>query len=173
MPALCHRLCWSLQSINNTWPRSTKKTRVAVRIEDGNAQYQCSATAYGGYGEAASETRKRRKLTRSQDQANVTPASIALSSSSATTQRVYCYAVAPRAAQVQKNFKLLQTATSQETLCVALAPSTTSQKNLCVALVPFATSQENQFKERVTECTRNRTLASRAHEKIAGTARIA
>ena len=72
---------------------------------------------------------------------------------------MYCYAVASRAAQVQKNFGPLHTATSQE--------------NSCVALAPFATSQENQFKERVTKCTRNRTLESRAHEQIPGNARIA
>ena len=47
------------------------------------------------------------------------------------------------------------------------------QENLCVALAQIATSQKNQFKERVTECTRNRTLASRAHERIHVTARIA
>ena len=110
-----------------------------------------------------------------------------MSSSAAATQRVYCYAVASRAAQVQKNFGLLHTARSQENLCVALAPLSTSQENSCVALAPLATSKENsrvalapcatsqesQFKERVTECTRNRTLASRAHEQITETARIA
>ena len=111
----------------------SKKARVAVRIVDGNAQTQCSATAYGGYGAAASATRDRRKLAQNQEHADAAPASIALSSSPATTQRVYCYAVASRAAQVQKNFGLLHTATSQE--------------NLCVALAPFATSQESQFKE--------------------------
>ena len=150
-----------------------KKARVAVRIVDGNAQSQCIATAYGGYGAAASVTFKRRKSSLSQEKADAAPASIAFSSSAATAQRVYCYAVASRAAQVQKNFGLLHTATSQENLCVALAPSATSQENLCVALAPFATSQESQFKERVTECIRNRTLASRAHERIPGTARIA
>ena len=67
------------------------------------------------------------------------PASIALSSSAATTQRVYCKAVAPRAAEVQKNFGLLHTATSQENSCVALAPLATSQKNSCVAFAPLAT----------------------------------
>ena len=72
---------------------------------------------------------------------------------------MYCYAVASRAAQVPKNFGLLHTATWQE--------------NSCVALAPFATLQENQFKERVTECTRNRTLASRAQKQIPVTARIA
>ena len=95
-----------------------------------------------------------------------------MSSSAATTQRVYCYAFASRAAQVQQNFGLLHTATSQENSCVALAPFATSQENSCVALAPFATSQKNQFKERVTECTRIRTVASRAHEQIPGNARI-
>ena len=136
-----------------------KKARVAVRIVNKNSQSQCSATAYGGYGAAASATRERRKSARNQEKADAAPASISLSSSAATTQRVYCYAVASRAAQVQKNFGLLHTATSQE--------------NSCVALASFATSQENQFKERVTECTRNRTLASRAHEQSSVTARIA
>ena len=130
-----------------------------MRIVDGNAQSQCSATAYSGYDSAASATRERRKSAGSQEKADAAPARIALSSSAATTQRVYCYAVASRAAQVQKNFGLLHTATSQE--------------NSCVALGPLATSQEKQFKERVTESTRNSTLASRAHERIPGTARIA
>ena len=71
------------------------------------------------------------------------PTSIPLSSSATTTQRVYCYAVPSRAAQVQKNFGLLDIATSQENLCVSLAPFATSQENLCVALAPFATSQES------------------------------
>ena len=150
-----------------------KKARVAVRIVNKNSQSQCSATAYGGYGAAASATRERRKSARNQEKADAAPASISLSSSAATTQRVYCYAVASRAAQVQKNFGLLHTATSQENSCVALAPLATSQENSCVALASFATSQENQFKERVTECTRNRTLASRAHEQSSVTARIA
>ena len=164
-----------------------------MRIVDGNAQFHCSATAYGGYGAAASATRERRKSARSQEQADAAPASIALSSRAATTQRVYCYAVSSRAAQVQKNFGLLHTATSEENSCVALAPFATLQENSCVALAPFATSQENsfvalaplatssriaiaqvqQFKELVTECNRNCTLASRANKQIFVTARIA
>ena len=96
-----------------------------------------------------------------------------MSSSAATTQLGYCYAVASREAQVQKNFGLLHIATSQENSCVALAPFDTSQENSCVSLAPFAMSQESLFKEQVTECTRNRTLASRAHERITRTARIA
>ena len=114
-----------------------KKARVAVGIVDGIEQSQCSTTAYGGYSAAASATCERRKLSRSHEQANAPPDSITLSSSAATTQRVYCYAVASRGAQVQKNFGLLHIATSQE--------------NSCVALAPLATMQENQFKERVTE----------------------
>ena len=90
-------------------------------------------------------------------------ASIALSSSAAKTQHVYCYAVASRAAEVQKNFGLLHTATSQENSCVALAPLTMSSR--------FAIAHVQLFKERVTECTRSRTLASR--EQIPETARIA
>ena len=79
-----------------------KKARVALRIVDENAQSQCSATAYGGYGAAASATREGRKLARSQKQADATPVSIALSSSAATIQRVYCYAVASRAARLNE-----------------------------------------------------------------------
>ena len=104
---------------------------------------QCSATAYGGHGAIVSTTRERRMPARSQQQADATPASIALSSSTATTHRVYCYAVASRAAEVQKNFGLLHTATSQENSCVALAPLAISQENSCVALAPLAISQEN------------------------------
>ena len=111
-----------------------KNARVAVRIVDGNAKSQCITTAYGGYGAAASATCERRKLALNQEQADTAPASIALSSSAATTKRVYCYAVASRAAQVQMNFRLLHTATSQE--------------NSCVAYAPLTTSQEKQFKER-------------------------
>ena len=130
-------------------------------------------------------TRVRRKPTQNQQQADAapaespviqrsyaktqqlagTPASIALSSSAATTQRVYCYAVASRAAEVQKNFGLLHTATSQENSCVALAPLATLSR--------FAIAQVQQFEERVTECTRRRTLASHAYEHIPGTASIA
>ena len=77
-----------------------KMARVEMRIVDGNAQSQCSATAYGKYGAVASATNVRRKLTRSQEQADAAPAHIALSSSAATTQLVYCYSVASRAAQV-------------------------------------------------------------------------
>ena len=81
-----------------------------MRIGDEIAQFQCSATAYGGYGAATSATRERRKLERSQEQADAAPASIALYSSSAKTHRVYCYAVALSEAQVQQNFGLLNTA---------------------------------------------------------------
>ena len=136
-------------------------------ILDGNAQSQCSATAYGGYGAAASATRERRKPTRSQQHTDAVPARIALSSSAATTHRVYCDAVVSRAAEVQKNFGLLQVATSQENSCVALAPFATSQANSCVALAPLATSscfaiaQVHRFKERLTECTSMCTLAPR------------
>ena len=140
-----------------------KNARVAVRIVDGNAQSQCSATAYGKYGAAASATRERRKLARSQEQADATPASIALSSSAAKTQRVYCYAVASRAAEVQKNFGLLHTASSQENSCVSLAPLATSSS--------FAIAQGHRFKERVTECTSMFTLAPLG--QIPVTARIA
>ena len=77
-----------------------EKARIAVRIVDGNAQSQCSATAYGEYGAATNATRGRRKLKRSQEHADAAPASIALSSSAATTQSVYCYAVSSRVAQV-------------------------------------------------------------------------
>ena len=174
------------------------KARVAVRIVNGNAQSQCRATAYGGYGAAASATRERRKPTQNQQQADTAPAespvvqrlsakthqlggapaSIALSSSTATTQRVYYNAVSSRAAEIQKNFGLLHTATSQKNSCVALAPLATLQENFCVALAPLATSflfviaQMQQFKERVTECTRRRTLASLAYGQIKGIARI-
>ena len=140
-----------------------KKARVAVRIVDGNAQSQCSATAYGGYGAAASATRERHKLARSQEQPDATPTSIALSSSAATTHRVYCYAVASRAAEVQKNFGLLHTATSQENSCVALAPLA---KSSC-----FAIARVHRFKERATECTSMCTLVPRG--QIPVTARIA
>ena len=157
------------------------KPRVAVRIVDGNAQSRCGATAYGGYGAAESATCERRKPPQNQQQAGAAQASIALSSSVATTQRVYCYAFASCAAEVQQNFEQLHTATSLENSCVALAPLATSQEISCVALAPLATLQENscvalaplatssrfviaqvqQFKERVTECTRRRLLASR------------
>ena len=156
-----------------------KKARVATRIVDKNAQSQCSATAYGGYGAAANATRERRKPTQSQQQADAAPASIAFSSSAATTQHVYCYAVASRTAKVQKYFGLLHIATSQENSCIALAPLATSQENLCVVLAPLCTSSRfaiarvQQFKKRVTECTYSHTLASRAHEQILKTALIA
>ena len=75
-----------------------KKTRVAVHIVDGNAQSQCSAISQGGYGALASAIRKRRKPARSEEHADAAPASIALSSSAATSHRVYCYAVASSAA---------------------------------------------------------------------------
>ena len=42
-----------------------KKPRVEVRIVDENAHVQCSATAYGGYGAAASAPREGRKSARS------------------------------------------------------------------------------------------------------------
>ena len=151
MPALCHRLCWSLRAISSTWPRSV------VHIVDGNAQSQCSATAHGGYGAVASAIPERRKPARSEEHADAAPASIALNSSAATTQRVYCYAVASRAAQVQKNYGLLRIATSQENLYVAHAPLATSS---------CANAHMQQVKERVIECTRSGTLASRADEQI-------
>ena len=97
-----------------------KKARVAVRIVDGNELSQCSATAYGGYGATASASREHRKPTQNQLQEDAAPAEspvvqrssaktkqlagaparIVLSSSEATTQRVYCYAVVSRAAEV-------------------------------------------------------------------------
>ena len=48
-------------------------------------------------------------------------------------------------------------------MCDALAPLATSSR---------ATAHVQQVKERVIECTRNRTLASRANEQIPVTARI-
>ena len=164
-----------------------------MRIVDGNAQPQCSATAYGGYGAAASGIRERSKPVQSKEQADAALASIALNSNAATTHHVYCYAVASRAPEVQKNFGLLHRATSQENSCVAVAPLATSQENSCVAFAPLAKSQEkscvaiappatsprfattrvHRFKDRVTDCTRMHTLASRARERITVTARIA
>ena len=47
------------------FPPLRKKPRVAVRIVDENAQAQCSATAYGGYGAAASAPRQSYKPARS------------------------------------------------------------------------------------------------------------
>ena len=135
----------------------SKKTLIPVRIVDGDAQSQCSATAHGGYDAVSSEFRKRRKPARSEEHANAAPASIALSSSAATNHRVYRYAVASRGAQVQKNFGLLHTATAQENLCNALAPLATSSR---------ATAHVQHVKERVIECTRIWTQASRADEKI-------
>ena len=135
-----------------------------MRIVDKNAQAQCSATAYGGYGAAASASRECRKPARSEEHADAAPASIALSSSAATSHRVYCYAVASRAAQVQKNYGLLHIASSQENLYVAHAPLATSSR---------ATAHVQQVKKRVIEWTRSRTLASRADEQIPGTARVA
>ena len=122
-----------------------KKPRVAVRIVDENALAQCSATAYGKYGAAASAPRECRKSARSLQQADAAPVEsptiqrssakiqeltgaltrIALSSSAATSHRVYCYAVASRAAQDQKNYGLLHIAASQENLYVAHAPLAT------------------------------------------------
>ena len=61
---------------------------------------QCSATAYGGYGAAASAISKCRKPAQSKNQADAALTCIALNSSAATTQRVYCYALASRAAEV-------------------------------------------------------------------------
>ena len=160
-----------------------KKFRVAVCIVDENGQAQCSATAYGGYGAAASAPRENHKPARSLQQADAapaesptiqrssaktqqhtgTPTSIALSSSAARSHRVYCYAVASCAPQVQRNFGLLHTATSQENLSDALAPSATSAR--------VATAHVQQFKDRVTEYTRSRTLVPRV--QIPVTARIA
>ena len=140
------------------------KTRVAVHIVDGNAQFQCSATAHGGYGAVASAIRKRRKPAQSEEHADAALASIALSSSAATSHRMCCDAVASRAAQVQKNYGLLHIATSQENLYVAHTPLATSSR---------ATAHVQQVKERVIECTRSRTLASRADEQITVPARIA
>ena len=97
------------------------------------------------------------------EHADAAPVSIALNSTPATTQRVYCYAVASRAAQVQKNYGLLHIATSEENLYVAHAPLATSSR---------ATAHVQQVKERVIKCTRSRTLASRADEQIPGTVRI-
>ena len=79
-----------------------KKTRIAVHIVDGNAQFQCSATAHGGAGAVASAICKRRKPARREEHADAPPASIALSSSADTSYRVYCYAVASRAFQVNR-----------------------------------------------------------------------
>ena len=115
-------------------------------------------------GAVASAVRKRRKPARSEEHADAAPASIALSSNAATSHRVYCYAVASRAAQVQTNFGLLHIATSQENLCVAHSPLARSSR---------ATAHVQQVKERVIDCTRSRTLASRADEQIPVTARIA
>ena len=74
-----------------------KKAFDAVRIVDGNAQSQCSSTAYGEHGATVSETRERRKPARSQQRADVALASIALSSSAATIH--HCTATRSRRAK--------------------------------------------------------------------------
>ena len=91
------------------------------------------------------------------------PASIALSTSGAATQRVYCYAVASRAASVQKNFGLLRTATPHSR--AALASRATSSD--------CEIARVQRFKKQLAKRTRMRTLASRALEQIPRTARIA
>ena len=65
---------------------------------------------------------------------------------------------------IQNNFGLLHTATKQENLYDAFAPRATSFR---------ATAHVQQVKKQVIECTRSRTLASRADEQIPVTARIA
>ena len=119
-----------------------KKARVAVRIVDGNAQSQCSATAYGGYGAVSSATRERRNPTRS-----------ITSGGRAGEHRVKQHrshnpiaCIATRSRRALPKFKRILgccTATSQENSCVALAQFATKQNNLYVALAPLATSQKN------------------------------
>ena len=102
---------------------SRKKLRVAV--------CEFSVLSYGGYSAPASATCKRRKPElqhRQTDSATADApeahsasawppqhvsalASIAMSTSSAATMRLYCYAFASRAASVKENFKLLPTVT--------------------------------------------------------------
>ena len=77
---------------------------------------------------------------------------------------MYCYAVASCATQVQENYGLLHIAASQENLYVVHAPLDTSSR---------VTAHVQQVNKRVIECTRSRTLASRADEQIPGTARVA
>ena len=62
-----------------------KKACIAASIGYKIAQSQCSAIVYGKHCATVSETRERRKPAQSQQRADVAPASIAWSSSSATT----------------------------------------------------------------------------------------
>ena len=141
-----------------------------------------SVSSYGGYSAPASATRKRRKPAlqhRQTDSATAkgpeahsasiwlpqhvsAPASIALSTSAAATQLVYCYAVASSAASVQENFGLLRTATPHSR---AALTSRATSSDCEIARV-------QRCKKQLAKRTRMRTLASRALEQIPRTARI-
>ena len=91
------------------------------------------------------------------------PTNIALITSAAATQLVYCYAVAWHAASVQDNFGLLRTATPHSRAAFASRATSSDCK---IARV-------QRCKIQMAKRTRMRTLASRALEQIPRTARIA
>ena len=88
------------------------------------------------------------------------PANIVLNTSAAAIQRVYCYAVASSAANVQENFGLLSKATPHSFAALGLRATSSDCK----------IAQVQKFKERLAKRTRMRTLASRAHEQFPGNA---
>ena len=126
-----------------------KKPRVAVRILNANANSQCSATAYGGYSASAESTTTPRASPESALPSSALE-STALGVSAAASSRVYCYAIAFRAAEVQENFGLLRPATEHENFPNAHA--------LLAASPHAAITRVQGVEDHLTKRTRMRTV---------------
>ena len=109
------------------------KPRIAVRILSADANSQLSASAYGGYSAFAGSTTTPHASVESPlpsvaSAESPSPSSAfaisALSVSAAASSRVYCYAVAFCASEVQENFGMLSPAIVHENAQSLLATST-------------------------------------------------
>ena len=130
-----------------------------MRILSATDNSQCSATAYGGYSASAGSTRTPRASAEPPSPSS-TFASTALYVSAAASSRVYCYAVAFLAAQVQENVRLLRPAPA------------TAHENFREAHVLLPTSTHAAItrlqgvKNHLTKRIRKRTVVARALERF-------
>ena len=147
--------------------RPRKKSRVAVRILSANANSQCSASAYGGYSASAESTTTKSASVKPHSPSSApielpSPSnafvSTALSVSAAASSRVYCYAVAFRAAEGQENFGLLRPAIAHENVRDAHALLATSPH--------AAITRVQGVEEQLTKRLRMRTVVPRALEQF-------
>ena len=148
-----------------------KNPRIAIRIVDANVDSQCNATAYGEYSATASAAHNWRRPAQQQREGDRAPAqlalpsdlsaSIAMNTTAVAVPRVFCYAVAFRAVEVQKNFEQSRPAMSKKNLRDANA--------LFTASPDFAITRVQEVEDNLLKRARLRTLATRAVKQILGT----